>query len=390
MSTAELFKIAGLITAFQFLFFSIFLLTHKKGRKISNRILSIFLISKFFGICNALITAVFGKYFYIHFPHAFMLGISFLFLVGPSVYFYTKSLVFQDFAFKRKDAIHLVPFLFHSVYMIFKYHIYSAEVKRNILNTGIHAPYISIIFDVGLLLLMIIYLVASLGIMSNFQNRLKEEYSNIRRVNLSWLRFLVIGLCLIWILDVSHFAINVASNSYPYKMSIVLLGFLFLYANIIVYFGLKQPEIFSGIKEKSKYKTSSLTKSQIEQYKKKLLEYMENEKPYLEPELKIQDLAADLSLHPRYLSQVINETLDQNFYDFINDYRIKEAQDQLIDRENGHRTVLEILYDVGFNAKSTFNHVFKKKTGVTPTQYRKQHAYETVQNPADKELHKRS
>jgi AraC-like DNA-binding protein len=107
-------------------------------------------------------------------------------------------------------------------------------------------------------------------------------------------------------------------------------------------------------------------------------------------EVKIQDLAAELSLHARYLSQVINETLYQNFFDFINDYRIKEAQNQLLDQHNGHKTVLEILYDVGFNTKSTFNYVFKKKTGLIPTQYRKQHPYETVQNPADKELHRKS
>ncbi len=375
MSVVELFKIAGLITASQFLLFSIFLLTHKKGKKISNRILSVFMISKFFGICNVLVAVVYRKYLYIHFPHAFIVGNSFLFLMGPPLYFYTKSLVYQDFAFKRKDVFHLVPFLFHSVYMILNYHIYNAEVKRNILNTGFRPPYMGILFDVGFLLLMIIYLVASLVIMSNFQNRLKQEYSNIRRVNFSWLRFLLIGLCLIWALDVSHFVIRVASNSFPYTMSILLLGSLFLYANIIVYFGLKQPEIFSGIKEKSKYRTSSLTKSQREQYKKKLLEYMENEKPYLEPELKIQDLAAELSIHARYLSQVINESLGQNFYDFVNDYRIKEAQEQLIDRDNGHRTVLEILYDAGFNSKSTFNYVFKKKTGITPTQYRKQQAF---------------
>ncbi len=320
-----------------------------------------------------------------------MVGNSFLFLLGPPLYFYTKSMVYQDFAFKRKDVIHLVPFFFHSIYMIFNYHMYNAEVKRNILITGkIHASSMNILIDVGFLSLVIIYLVASLGIMSNFHNRLKEEYSNIRRANLSWLRFLLIGLFLIWTLDASHFVINVATNSYPYKMSIVVLGFLFLYANLIVYFGLKQSQIFSGIKEKSKYRTSNLTKSQIEQYKKKLLKYMENEKPYLEPELKIQDLASELSLHARYLSQVINETLDQNFFDFINDYRIKEAQNQLLDKHNGHKTVLEILYDVGFNSKSTFNYVFKKKTGLTPTQYRKQHAYETVQNPADKELHRSS
>jgi AraC-like DNA-binding protein len=261
--------------------------------------------------------------------------------------------------------------------MILNYHIHSAETKRHILEAGIiHESTTGLLFVVALNVIILIYLIASLRIMANYQQRIKEEFSNTRRIDLSWLRFLLLGFCLIWILDVTHFFVSLAQDSYPHNLSIAVLGLLFIYANSILYFGLKQPAIFNGVKEKSKYKNSNLTLAGIEQYKTKLLEFMEKEKPYLDPDLKMQDLAESLSIPARHLSQVINDKLGQNFFDFVSSYRIKEAKKHLIDKNNGN-TVLEILYDAGFNAKSTFNNIFKKKTGLTPTQYKRQHTSET-------------
>ncbi|KAB2844021.1 MAG: AraC family transcriptional regulator, partial [Melioribacteraceae bacterium] len=82
----------------------------------------------------------------------------------------------------------------------------------------------------------------------------------------------------------------------------------------------------------------------------------------------IRELAENLNIHPNHLSQIINEKLGQNFFDFINSYRIKEAEKLLL--KNGKKTILEIAFEVGFNSKSTFNAAFKKHTGVTPTAYK--------------------
>jgi AraC-like DNA-binding protein len=98
---------------------------------------------------------------------------------------------------------------------------------------------------------------------------------------------------------------------------------------------------------------------------------MQNDKPYLEPELTLEQLASKLSLKPRVLSQAINEILGQNFYDFINRYRIEEASRLLTNPSDEKITILEVLYEVGFNSKSSFNTLFKKYTGLTPTEFRK-------------------
>jgi YesN/AraC family two-component response regulator len=101
---------------------------------------------------------------------------------------------------------------------------------------------------------------------------------------------------------------------------------------------------------------------------------MEKEKPYLNPTLTLFDLSEKTSIPVRSLSEVINNSLNQNFYDFVNSFRIKESQHLLSDAATQSKTILEILYEVGFNTKSSFNQAFKKYTGTTPTQFKRQHS----------------
>jgi AraC-like DNA-binding protein len=100
---------------------------------------------------------------------------------------------------------------------------------------------------------------------------------------------------------------------------------------------------------------------------------MKQHKPYLNPELSLQMLANQLDIPPHYLSQVINEQLGQNFFDFINSHRIEEVKARLLDPQYTHLTILAIAFDSGFNSKSAFNSAFKNQTGLTPSQFRTQH-----------------
>ncbi|MDX1667550.1 MAG: helix-turn-helix domain-containing protein, partial [Saprospiraceae bacterium] len=83
-----------------------------------------------------------------------------------------------------------------------------------------------------------------------------------------------------------------------------------------------------------------------------------------------EELAEMLDLPAKTLSQVINESLDQHFFDFINQYRIEEAKRLLCLSKNSFTTILEVMYAAGFNSKSSFNTAFKKHTGTTPSQFR--------------------
>ncbi|MCD4693709.1 MAG: helix-turn-helix domain-containing protein [Calditrichales bacterium] len=102
----------------------------------------------------------------------------------------------------------------------------------------------------------------------------------------------------------------------------------------------------------------------------KLISFMKSEKKYLIPDLTLNELAEKVSIPPFHLSQILNTCLNQNFFDFINSYRIEESKKLLSEHSSNKKTILEIIYETGFNSKSVFNNAFKKYTGMTPSQFR--------------------
>ena len=96
---------------------------------------------------------------------------------------------------------------------------------------------------------------------------------------------------------------------------------------------------------------------------------VESSKAYLNPELTLRDLSKKIDMPPKEISNIINKELEQNFYQFINDYRIEEVKQKLISKENQHLKIMSIAYESGFNSKATFNRLFKSKVGMTPKEY---------------------
>jgi YesN/AraC family two-component response regulator len=146
---------------------------------------------------------------------------------------------------------------------------------------------------------------------------------------------------------------------------------------VIGYMGLKQPEIFleSPIQSRQdesaeKYQKSGLNDESAEEIKNRLLAAMVSEKPYLRQDLTLQRLAEQLKTSTHNLSEVINTRLHQSYYDFVNRYRVEEFKNRLAVPENRRYNLLSIALDSGFQSKGTFNSIFKKNTGMTPSEYK--------------------
>jgi AraC-like DNA-binding protein len=110
---------------------------------------------------------------------------------------------------------------------------------------------------------------------------------------------------------------------------------------------------------------------EMEEWKYKLTNIMENQLPHLEPELNLTQLAKQLNTNPSLLSKIINEGMGQNFNDFINEYRVKAFIEKLKAGEQKTQTLLGIALDSGFNSKATFNRAFKKYYGTSPKEWLK-------------------
>ncbi|GAB1855956.1 hypothetical protein MHTCC0001_07910 [Flavobacteriaceae bacterium MHTCC 0001] len=141
---------------------------------------------------------------------------------------------------------------------------------------------------------------------------------------------------------------------------------LFVFLNTILFLLLLKPEIYYLFK---KYTNTNLDEAIKSKYKQTLIEYIDNNKPYLEPEISLEDISKATSINPRLLSQIINESFGKNFKSYINQFRIHESLHQLSDVSN-NKTIKEILFDSGFNSISAFYSEFKKNVGITPQQYR--------------------
>jgi len=372
----RLLDIITIITTFQLLLLAIVIINYQKGKRVSNKILSVFMLS------NSLLVGNFVAFrmqvlSINDLPFLYLIGSSSYLLLGPLLYLYTRSLCYQDFQFRKREWLHFLPFILISAFLIIHYYARLAAVGN---EPSVPFRYMtfwdSVIKNVTLHLQILIYMILILRTLYTYRRGLKELFSSIEKINLSWLLFLILGFILMWLMDVGSFVLIIMNFNDPEVHNVLLFFSLtinFIFATVIVYRGLKHPELFSGIEEKPKYAKSRLTRKETEKYVEEVTAYMKNEKPYLEPSLSLNELAGKLNLSSRYLSQAINDSLNQNFFDFINSYRIEEAKAHFSNPSNKKKTILEILYEVGFNSKSVFNNAFKKHTGMTPTEFRKTH-----------------
>ena len=368
-----------LIIIFQCLFFSFYLLSQKNERRLSNIILVAFLLSKAITEIGGVLAHFeeLRRFFYSYAPHIFYIGFPFRYVYVPVLFLYVLSITKRDFHFKKVYLFHFTPFLLFSVLFILRFHINSADTLREILRTGSLLTFFERLgFDFSENTQFFIYAIASLIVLKKYRTEIKNVYSTIEHINLAWLNLVIFGFIgwtslrfldlVLWLtIGESHIGI------FLYIMAEVVF---LIFVSLMFFKGLRQPAIFSGYdgnESRGKYEKTSLVDAVKEDYKNKLLLYMETQKPYLEPSLCLNDLAEKVAIAPHHISQVLNASLNQNFYDFINSYRVKESRRLLSEQVPDKKTILEILYQTGFNSKSVFNTAFKKHTGMTPTQFRK-------------------
>jgi len=359
--------IIDILTLFQLIMLAVVLVITNRGRRISNHILALYFLIQ----SNCVMYGFIWRYYdwtYAHCPHLFYLHLSPLTLLGPGLYLFTVSMTTPGFKFKKMNLLYLLPFVVHFGFFFFKFHHFDAETKRSLISqNAVLTPLESRIVDNVFFLLLMIFSILIIHRLIVYRRRIKDYYSSTIRTGLNWLIFVDTAFILLWMTDIIDYYYFWWLGKHSF---IIHIGhpMVFILATIMVFKALVHPEQFLYKESGEKY---ALTKSQIKNYCEILIKIMEEKKPYLAPELSLNDLSKMTGIQPRYLSRIINEKLNQNFYDFINRYRIQASQKYMKDSEKSDWTILEILYDVGFNSKASFNTAFKKYTGMTPTRYRR-------------------
>jgi len=356
----SLLEIISIITAFQLLMLGFVLLSKRSLKKQSNRILSLFMFS------NALLLI----YFLFSILDIFNLPTIpiFYYLLGPLMYLYVGSMCAKNFIPKHGYWIHGVLPVAMVLFVV---------GKAIFINNGDSDKWDymeSLISQIILHIQIASYIIASLLTIYKYRKEIKNHFSSVEQINLSWLLLIVVAFTIMWFTDFVAFIIDISFEGMyvvNYYLIVASITINMLFANYLVYKGLNHADAFSGIKAPEKYSGSKITNEDGARMVDQLKDLMLNKKPYLNPDLTIKDLSEQFNIHHKFLSQIINSQFGQNYYDFVNYYRIEEAKEIITKNNDEKMTILEILYEAGFNSKSAFNNAFKKSTGMTPSEFKR-------------------
>lgn len=344
-------------------------LFREKFRKKSNTALAISLITTGLGGIGHLSYHTGLMYVYPIFRY---LPIYFGLLLPIGLYYCGTYILNPNFRFTRKDYWFIAPFFLTALLKIsiFIWYIWQPQAIE---------PYQDIYQKIWqrLEILTIIYL---LGVIINlclkinkYHRQLFENYANIEGKSLYWLRnqYLVLGvIALIWAYVQIHFLL--------YQETLWIFRLIWISAFCQLYFFgfflIFRRNLFEIPTFKSEDDDDSqkpILSDKTDEHYQKLLQLMQNQKLYHDAELNMDTLAEKTALSNGYLSRIINQKEGKNFYDFVNTYRISEVKKNLTNPNFSHYSILGIGLEAGFKSKSTFNAVFKKMTGMTPSAYKK-------------------
>ena len=366
--------IIAIITVFQLILFALFLLVGIKERGFDKTTLAFFLLANGFFILNFLAFR-YSTEILPYTVNLFFIGGSFGFLFGPLLYLYTKAVTSKEFSFTKKDILHFVPFLLVFCLTLIRFQFQPYETKIELLNTGLYGKTSSIIYLALMHTTILVYLLNAFFIVRNKNQNLKGYYSSLEKINYDWLKLVVSAFFIMWIVDIINWvtgSLGINSPTSREYLTFISLFINFVFANLLIIKNLHLPETEPAA-EIHKYEKSPLTLQTKTEILTRLERLMTQEKLFLNSSLNLGEVAHKLSVVPRYLSQVINELKAKNFYDYVNGYRIDEAKKLLSDPTHNSEKILSVLYDCGFNSKSVFNTVFKKNTGLTPSEFRRKY-----------------
>jgi len=303
-------------------------------------------------------------------------------LIGPVVYFYTKSLLNSSFKISKKDWIHFIPATLYLVYslVIFitdklvldEYYFYADGRDKDLANW----------YQVVGLISMSFYLILSLRFYANYKKLVFDTVSYAETILFQWIRNFMIAFLGILILRVLFFILNPDWGEFGSQFwHYISFSFVFYYISVNGYTNTVKATVFNHEKQQEvnvfqeEEKVSEIdsqrnpVEKDIELWKEKLLTLITSNRLYENPRLTLSHVAQELETTSKVVSSIVNAGFQMNFNDFINHHRIEAVKNKLDAGEHHTTTLLGIAYDCGFNSKATFNRAFKKSTSLSPKDY---------------------
>jgi AraC-like DNA-binding protein len=363
--------------------FTALLAFSKRPRQISDTLLALFLLS--LAVPNLLsLTQVQAL------ENLISRYVSFVPLtLGPFMALYARSLTSTKYQLNKTQLYHFLPFFTCIIIAVSssQYMPFGLPLQPSVQLNPLEGAYM-----VCLLLSLVGYSIWLEILMKQHRKRVLDYFSqNPNRITLLWLtwavHFFFIVFVAVHIMRVLSFFDLITIRP---DLTAFLIPTSVLFMCTLSYFGIRQSQVFiepyDGSDEveakeatqnspevENKSRRLKLQDDQLDGYLSRLEDFITTEKPYLNSELTLGDLATMLDMSKHHLSETINHKLQKNFYNYINEHRINEIKSLLQDPQHASKTITTLAYQVGFNSRSAFNIFFKKTTLMTPTQFRKLH-----------------
>lgn len=373
--------IIGFIQAF---FFAVLALTKKKKEVADYILAALFLFLCFqLGVNYVMITEKYREAL----PHLIGTSGPMSLLYGPLLFFFIKNFISDKHEFKAKYLLHFVPFIADHIDSYLKFYNQSGQEKIQdlieIMNGQPDA-------DLAVFLIIrsihpIIYCIWSIDVLRIHRKNLFRLYSfTSDKLKLEWLWYLTWSM---FVVGVSAFVLNVIIVFFDVadwvQLRLIILVIAALWVFFLGYYSIKKTPFYRSyhingidtldfdkiLKQPEKYEKTKLKEEEVPGLKKKLLDFLEQEKPYLNNSLSIGELAESIEIPTYQLSQLINDKLGKTFFELINSYRVDEVKQRFFDPKYSNLTLLGIAMECGFNSKASFNRIFKQLTNQTPTEY---------------------
>ena len=302
--------------------------------------------------------------------------------IAPLIYLYVKSITKSNFHFKKKHWWHFAIPLTFVVYRfaIFTYDALQPgfnETQNGVLKVLVDEPIAQTIMMVLGFSVMLLYLAFTIQLYINYRQKIKQYFSNVFKLELNWIRNFLIVFTFLFLYGTVQSIVGSIFVDLGYKERWWLnlaMAMVTIYIGLKGYFTdttkLNKLDFSFSPKEISIPETSKDTKKEIPQNTlQEISDLMERERPYLDPDLNLSELAKQANMTRGQLSEIINNGFDKNFNDFVNSYRVNAFKSMLHEGKHEQLSLLGVAYECGFNSKATFNRVFKKLTNFSPTQY---------------------
>jgi AraC-like DNA-binding protein len=277
------------------------------------------------------------------------LGLSACFFIGPALYFFIKSSIFNVKTLPNSWKIHIGILTSIMVIggIILPYHQYPTIWRQHIIPL-IYAQWGVYLFFSSLLLKDII-------------KKALSTRSDLKAFDI-WIFSIFMSTLLIFLTYIlGYCSIFYISGAIAFSSVLYLGLFILMYRK-------KTDDLFSAT---NRTNTKKLSDENTQEWLLRLDNLMSEKQLFKNPNLKLHDLAQEMQISGHQLSQFLNEQVSKNFTLFVNEYRIQEACNVLKSETN--LSIEGISSEVGFNSKSTFFAAFKKAKGMTPAQYQQNH-----------------